>query len=111
MAVSGHDGAGRRYETQVQLDLRDPENADAARRYIESGGLDGEANRDLIERLNKDGQLDVRIYDTRSSSAGIEAEARGFGLEVKQAEESSELRAAYSRLPGGQSLYRLPLPP
>ena len=77
------------------------------------GGLDADANRDLIQRLNEDGHLDVRIYDTRS----VEHRSRGAGArvrpgeEVKQAEESSELRASYSRLPGGQSLYRLPLPP
>jgi hypothetical protein len=67
------------------------------RRYLDN---DPTASRDLVEALERDGMIDVRVYDTESSSVGPDIEGAGAKVKFQVEESSTSLREAYSRPPG-----------
>jgi hypothetical protein len=100
---------GMRVEVQTQLDLgRDgSHNSEVVRRYLDG---DPEAARDLVEVLERDAQIDVRVYDTEASSAGPDIEGGGAKAKFQVSESSSSVREAYTRPPGDLRFHRLQIP-
>ena len=100
---------GTRVEVQTQLDLgRDgSHNSEVVRRYLDG---DPEAERDLVEVLERDAQIDVRVYDTDASSAGPDIEAGGAKVKFQVSDSSSSIREAYTRPPGDLRFHQLQIP-
>lgn len=108
-------GRARRFELDARLDLTLSDNAAAVRRLLGALGPGGsrpgtaaaEVARAALEvagRLAREGDLDVRIYTTTSSTQGVGADVAlgariGGGVEVFHG--TSRLRAAWNRPTGG----------
>jgi hypothetical protein len=100
---------GTRVEVQAQLDVG-PDgsaNSEVVRRYLEG---DPKAERDLIDALERDGMIDVRVYDVEESSAGPDIEGGGAKLKVQVSESAASLREAYTRPPGDLRFHELQVP-
>jgi hypothetical protein len=103
--------AGRLVEMDATLDLGRAENAQLVRLLV--GSLDplhprpavaATAVRDLGARLVREGDVDVRTYDTSSRSQGVGggiAAGAKLGAEVDVTRSGSRLRWAWSRPSGG----------
>jgi hypothetical protein len=100
---------GTRVEVQAQLDLgRDgSHSSEVVRRYLDN---DPEASRDLVEALERDGMIDVRVYDTEASSVGPDIEGGGAKVKFQVSESSTTLREAYTRPPGDLRFHELQIP-
>jgi hypothetical protein len=101
---------GTRVEVQTQLDVgRDgSHNSEVVRRYLDGG--DPDAARELVEVLERDAQIDVRVYDVEASSAGPDIEGGGAKVKVQVSESSASLREAYTRPPGDLRFHELQVP-
>lgn len=104
--LSTSTGSGTRTETTVTLDVTPGDQA-LVQHYLDSGGQDPAVTHKLLDRLNHAGQLDVRVYDTQTSSTGVDVSAEGFGAEGSHVETVSVLRDAWVRPPGDTMLHHL----
>jgi uncharacterized protein YukE len=111
-AITAEASQGTRVEVKSEL-VVGPEgsrNAEIVRRYLDSGMGDPEASRELVEAIERDGQIDVRVYDTENSSLGPDIEAGGAKLKLQETDSSATLREAYTRPPGDLRFHRLQVP-
>jgi hypothetical protein len=108
-ALAADASAGTRVEVQTQLDLgRDgSHNSEVVRRYLEG---DPEAERELVKVLERDAQIEVRVYDVTESSVGPDIEGGGAKLKVQESDSAATLREAYTRPPGDLRFHQLQVP-
>jgi hypothetical protein len=109
-AGEGQRASGERLEVQARLDLRDPENAAAARRLL--GALrrpdrPGEllaSTRALGDRLLDYSDVEARTYRVDGSTSGAAGGVKvggGLGADIQRARERARLVGAWDRAPGG----------
>lgn len=106
----------RRVELDARLDLRDPGNAAAGRRFLAAlrrPGRVGEllaAARGLGDRLVSFSDLQARAYRVRFSTSGAEGRVRaggGLGAGLWRERSQARLTGAWERPPGGAWRERL----
>jgi hypothetical protein len=102
-ALSGSETHGVRVERQTTLDLNDPQNRDAVQDYINADGQDPQASQRLADRLREAGRVDVRTYDTGSSSVGANVDTKIIKVEASHTKETAILDEMRHRGPGSST--------
>jgi hypothetical protein len=107
---SSPGGLGRRVEAEVSLDLTDPRNLRAVSGVADVMGLRvpprdwGDRLRALAERLDADGDVDVRVLRVGLDERDVGAEVAlgiSVGGDYRRTREVRELLGAWSRRAGG----------
>jgi len=102
-ALSSGSTSGRKWELSARLDLRDPVAA-AAWKTFRHDPASGDAIRALAEAIRDRANLDVRAYDTNSTSAGVAggiSDVVRVGGQYDRTTDRGRLIAASSRPSGG----------
>lgn len=102
-----HETGGVRVEKELTLDLNDPANRRAVDHYLSSPG-DPDATAELSERLHQHARVDVREYDTGSTSSGANIDVKVIKIEGHQTTEDSRLTVAEHHAPGGPMVTTTP---
>jgi len=103
-AVAGAgSGGGLALEADVSLDLSDPRNLAAVRRFFGAGPPSPGEIDELGHRIASDAAVDVRVFDHGASDVDVSGEAAlglRFGAGYERTVAVSRLLGAWSRLPG-----------
>jgi hypothetical protein len=93
---------GVRVERQWTLDLHDEGNRRAVEAVIDSGGTDPVANAQLAARVHDQARVEMRFYDTGSSSSTASVDTARAGVEVARSTERSTLTGLSHVQPGAR---------
>lgn len=100
--VTATDAKGKRFETQIDLNLEDPAIRNAALSFLQgvnpvtgSPADAGQAAEDLWNAMKKNAQVSFRTYDTRSSKRGGKIDVGGNGGGITYESTDRDVTSAY----------------